>query len=114
VGLSAQEQEPPGPTDVCPDGFAPLAAYQHPADRNGDGIVCVKVVPPGKKTPNARVIFIDNPHHLSKGLELQGCLVGFVEVQGAGDNADQNGDGTVCQQDIGIPNVVAVSVSLDN
>jgi len=28
--------------------------------------------------------------------------------------ADQNGDCTVCQQDIGIPNVVAVTVSLDN
>ena len=45
---------------------------------------------------------------------LGGGQVGFVAVQSPDDEADQNGDGTVCQQDIGIPNVVGVTVSLDN
>lgn len=113
MGLSAQEEEPPpGATSACPDGFVLLFAPKHPADRNDDGFVCTKAVPPGKY--NAQIIFIDNPHPVLKGRELQGCSVGFVAVQSPGDDADQNGDGTVCQQDIGIPNVVAVTVSLDN
>ena len=111
-GLSALAEEAPV-APPCPDDFVPLVVKEHPADRNGDGIVCVKAVPPGRK-PAANIIFIDNPHPLLKRLELQGCLVGFVAVQSPGDEADQNGDGTVCQQDIGIPNVVAVTVSLDN
>jgi hypothetical protein len=115
LGLSAAEEELPPKESICPDGFAPTKSLGSDPDRNGDGIVCRKVILHDKT--KIQVIVIDNPHSVilgPKGLELQGCLVGFVAVQSAGDEADQNGDGTVCQQDIGIPNVVAVSVFLDN